>query len=324
MILELSEGSTVASEPEENLSGSSREKDPAEQLNGVMNATEDRATPVEPHQDTQNENPAFDSPLPVLTHEQKGKTARLELYKALLSSAKTESPLDLAPSPSPVKKDDVALDVLNVHSTSMRETEAVTASLDTSALWAGESENPTSNPDDVNAEGITATINDIAPDTTNDGSGATAATPQLIPNQQNGDKEQTNQKEEEPIVVKAEPEDIDFTALAAAENSGTIPEHQVGEVADQPSEDATRYPHQEHQHIQPADVSMEEDPLLAELFPTFPMGESPMQANQTQTEEEADPLLAGMLQEVRLIDFFGPSSEKTNLDCVLAGRIKRS
>jgi hypothetical protein len=30
------------------------------------------------------------------------------------------------------------------------------------------------------------------------------------------------------------------------------------------------------------------------------MGNSPMQAHQTQTEEEADPLLAGMLQEVSI------------------------
>jgi hypothetical protein len=99
---------------------------------------------------------------------------------------------------------------------------------------------------------------------------------------------------EEPIVVKAEPVDIDITAMINAAGAEAMQSGDAeNEAPEAPSDqqDGTHAPH-------PGDVSMEEDPLLAELFPTFPMGNSPMQADQTQTEEEADPLLAGMLQEV--------------------------
>ncbi|KAJ9114114.1 hypothetical protein QFC20_001630 [Naganishia adeliensis] len=271
LILDLGDESTVAIEAEKDQPGSPKDQDLSEQRNGKYHA---------------------------MTQEQKGKAARLELYRTLLSSAKTESPLDPALTSSPAKKDDLAIDVPNAISPSMQEAEAVSASLDTSALWAEETENPASKIDDLNGGGTTNNINGIATDAANDGTATATASPQSTLNQQNGDKVQTNEKEEEPIVVKAEPVEMDFTAFAATETSTTMLEQQAGEAANPFSGDATSHAHQEQEHVQPADVSMEEDPLLAELFPTFPTGDSPMQANQMQIEEEADPLLAGMLQEL--------------------------
>lgn len=320
LILDLGDEFTVAIEAEKDQPGSPKDQDLSEQRNGKVNATEDQATSVETHGDTQNENPPLDSPVPSMTQEQKGKAARLELYKTLLSSAKTKSPLDPALTSSPAKKDDLAIDVPNANSPSMQEAEAVSASLDTSALWAEETENPASKIDDLNGGGTTNNINGIATDAANDGTATATASPQPTLNQQNGDKVQTNEKEEEPIVVKAEPVEMDFTAFAATETSTTMLEQQAG-AANPFSGDATSHAHQEQEHVQPADVSMEEDPLLAELFPTFPTGDSPMQANQMQIEEEADPLLAGMLQEVRTLS---TCRAKMLIGHVLAGCIERA
>lgn len=101
---------------------------------------------------------------------------------------------------------------------------------------------------------------------------------------------------EEPIVVKAEPVDIDITAMLNAAGAEAAQSGVPDTAPPVPNPDHTQHdPHTSH-----GDASMEEDPLLAELFPTFPMGNSPVQAHQTQAEEEADPLLAGMLQEVSI------------------------
>lgn len=101
---------------------------------------------------------------------------------------------------------------------------------------------------------------------------------------------------DEPIVVKAEPVDIDITAMLNAAGAEAA---QSGES--DPTPPVSNSAHIQHEpHTSHGDASMEEDPLLAELFPTFPMGNSPVQAHQTQAEEEADPLLAGMLQEVSI------------------------
>ncbi|KAJ9117494.1 hypothetical protein QFC22_004344 [Naganishia vaughanmartiniae] len=105
-----------------------------------------------------------------------------------------------------------------------------------------------------------------------------------------------------PIFVKSEPIDFDFTAATLASNP-PAPADSTGQTADGADVDnhgaePSTYPNEDDQVLQPAETSMEEDPLLAELFPTFPMGGSPAQANHMQAEEESDPMLAGMLQEL--------------------------
>lgn len=106
----------------------------------------------------------------------------------------------------------------------------------------------------------------------------------------------------EPVFVKSEPVDIDFTIATPAANPPVTADPGVnaaiGDEQDNHGADSTTYSNENNHALQPAETSMEEDPLLAELFPTFPMGDSPAQANHMQAEEESDPMLAGMLQEV--------------------------
>jgi hypothetical protein len=304
LILDMEKESTVTSTSEALPSGSPPEQDLAGKQNGAIIPAEEESTTADtPVQHITNGHSLLDSPGPGRTEEQKGKAARLELYKALLVSAKAESP-EPATASSPSKLlDDLAIDGAENRSPARIETDAVSASLDTSTSALAEPENPALKTGDVNGVVSTPIMNGIAPDVAQAATATTAASPPSTLPQQEGVKEQDIEKEEPPIVVKAEPVEMDFSALTA-ENSAAMPDQSAGDATASSSGDAMTHSHDHQQHLQPAAVSMEEDPLLAELFPTFPTSDSPMHANQMQTQEEADPLLAGMLQEVRVSSYF--------------------
>lgn len=316
LISDMEKNSTVTSTAETHPSGSPKEQDLSVKRNGTMApADEEAATADPPAQDTLNEHPLRESPRPVLNEELKDNAARLELYRALLASAKTESTPDPATTSSPIKKHDLAIE--GPQNQSPVETAAASPSLQTLASGAGQLETSALQTGEQNGEVSTPVMNGVAPAVAEAQIASHAAIPQTSSIQQDGVKEQDNEKEEVPIVVKAEPVEMDFSTVAT-EAAPTMPEQQTGETRHTFPEVATTHPHQHQNHPHPGEVSMDEDPLLAELFPTFPTGDSPGQTHSMQTEEEADPLLAGMLQEVRLSKYLA-SRAKRLISCGLAG-----
>jgi hypothetical protein len=232
------------------------------------------------------------------TEDMKQKAERLALYRDLLTLTRLES----LQAKSPAQPDNISTIVSGTPKpVSPGPPEPVssiagTPSGDAAPVSADKPDQPSVNNSIANdvtlASGTDQNNDDITRKTpTPDAPPSTDTTEQSA-----GSAEQVPPVVEEPIVVKAEPVDIDITAMinaagAEAMHSGDAENGNLEATSDQ--QDASHASH-------PGDASMEEDPLLAELFPTFPMGNSPMQAHQTQTEEEADPLLAGMLQEVSI------------------------
>lgn len=312
LVLELEKEVTSPSEPEKISAASPNEQDSAAKQNGATDSTEGQATVIEgvSQEDSSAKNPLSDSPEGnvnrVVSDEQKRKTEQLEFYRGLLLTAKTESPSDpVLPSPS-TNNPELRPGTPNIISPGTQEPAAASP-----AMPVGDPNTSADNPehtsakdDDANGTSATLTDDQNAQNTADRETAQSVAPPEVAKEQQKGDHDQAKDQEE-PVIVKSEPVDIDFTVLAGVETAGTsMPEPaQVGEASNQPSDDTNHQPPEHDNAAHPADASMEEDPLLAELFPTFPMGDSPMQAHQTQTEEEADPLLAGMLQEVRLSSF---------------------
>lgn len=236
--------------------------------------------------------PKVTSPIPegVMSEASKQKAARLALYRDLLSSTTEVSHDD-----TPIPPENGDANAAGTPKSVSPGPDPVSSDAPVDPISAGKpdvpvvDENPTVDATLASGDGH---------DNSDSGHKSPPADAQLTAKsteQPTNSEEQAPQVVEEPIVVKAEPVDIDITAIINAAGSEGL---QSGEAA-VPEQTSDQIPEDSHVSL-PADISMEEDPLLAELFPTFPMGNSPMQAHQTQTEEEADPLLAGMLQEVSI------------------------
>ncbi|KAJ9110313.1 hypothetical protein QFC19_001716 [Naganishia cerealis] len=253
---------------------------------------------------SQKETSPRAEPLTLEPEQGKERSNRLALYKDLLIAAKTESALSSVNIP-PNPKDGTP----NTPATAGQEL------VHEASSRLGETSPPAPVPDLLNPH--TADVKADTPAPTGEeslrsdaaaqqatGVSSNATPPPVQPiNQEKTQDQVPDASIHEPVIVKSEPIDIDFTVGTTSSNPPVLA-HTGAEATvethkdDQPAVGVSTYGEEESHAMQPVDTSMEEDPLLAELFPTFPMGGSPAHASHPQAEEESDPLLAGMLQEL--------------------------
>lgn len=237
------------------------------------------------------------------TEKAKDRSNKLVLYKELLDSAKAESasPIDALAS----KGDDKLSRTPN----SLGRASEIP---DDAKAIPATSSSPTASSKPSNTSTTDAQVDITNSVDRNDVPRETAAAVENQPSMTSPPTDMLNQEKprdqgpeasvQEPVFVKSEPVDFDFNIATSISNppvsAEPTAETTVGAELDNNGAATSTYPNDDAHALQPAETSMEEDPLLAELFPTFPMGGSPAEANQMQAEEESDPMLAGMLQEV--------------------------
>ncbi|KAJ9098177.1 hypothetical protein QFC21_004506 [Naganishia friedmannii] len=231
------------------------------------------------------------------------RSNRLALYARLLNSAKTESTASKVDALVIKDTDKLTITPASLDKSSHLPDEA------TSMLPTSSSPAASSKPSDTSIVDAQADIpvpadkdRESTAHAENQPSTDTISPPTETVHQETLRDQAPEVPAQEPVFVKSEPVDFDFSTATSTSippvSTVVTTEATAGAEADHHGADNSAYTNEDDHGVQPAETSMEEDPLLAELFPTFPMGGSPAQAHHMQAEEESDPMLAGMLQEL--------------------------